>query len=142
MEATTDTKRPVTLFDKANFQLQNTIFQHDHIVMHGYIVSPLMNKSLHAVLVKICINGDDPLLLLPLLSAPPIPHCAHIHCLVSINVRQASVNVSGCHFSTWRNSVMHLFSICSSMSDITASTCNRILVGRFDLSCHTTNIHL
>ena len=98
MEATTDTKRTVTLFDKANFQLQNTIFQHDHIVMHGYIVSPLMNKSLHAVLVKICINGDDPLLLLPLLSAPPIPHCAHIHCLVFVNVQQALMNVIGCKF--------------------------------------------
>ena len=26
-------------------------------------------------------------------------HCAHIHRFVSINVQQASVNVSGCHFS-------------------------------------------
>jgi len=28
----------------------------------------------------------------------PPPHCAHIHCLVSINIQQASMNVSGCHF--------------------------------------------
>ena len=26
------------------------------------------------------------------------PHCAHMHCVVSINVQQPSVNVSGCHF--------------------------------------------
>ena len=28
----------------------------------------------------------------------PLPHCAHIHWLASINVQQASVNVSACHF--------------------------------------------
>lgn len=28
----------------------------------------------------------------------PLHHCAHIHCLVSINIQQTSVNVSGCHF--------------------------------------------
>jgi len=27
----------------------------------------------------------------------PLPHYAHIHCLVSINVQQASVDVSECH---------------------------------------------
>ena len=27
-----------------------------------------------------------------------VPHCAHIHCLVSINIQQASMNVSECHF--------------------------------------------
>ena len=31
-------------------------------------------------------------------SHPP-PHCANIHCLVSINVQQASMNVIGCNFS-------------------------------------------
>ena len=34
---------------------------------------------------------------LPLLHHP-LPRCAHIHSLVSINVQQASVNVNGCHF--------------------------------------------
>ena len=28
----------------------------------------------------------------------PPPHCANIHCLVSINVQQALMNVIGCHF--------------------------------------------
>jgi len=29
----------------------------------------------------------------------PPPHCANIHCLVSVNVQQASMNVIGCNFS-------------------------------------------
>ena len=38
----------------------------------------------------------------------PPPHCGHIHCLVSINIKQASVSVNGClFFSAWRNSVTH-----------------------------------
>lgn len=28
----------------------------------------------------------------------PLPHCAHIHCLVSINIQQASMNTNGCQF--------------------------------------------
>ena len=41
------------------------------------------------MLVKICISGGDPLSLSPLLKLTT-------HCLVSINVQQVSVNVSGC----------------------------------------------
>jgi len=28
----------------------------------------------------------------------PSPHCAHVHCLVSINVQQDSMNIFGCYF--------------------------------------------
>jgi len=28
----------------------------------------------------------------------PLPHCAHIHSLVSVNIQQTSVNISGFHF--------------------------------------------
>ena len=28
----------------------------------------------------------------------PLHHCAHIHCLISINVQHALMNGSGCHF--------------------------------------------
>jgi len=28
----------------------------------------------------------------------PPAHCAHIHCLVSLNVQQALMDVNGCHF--------------------------------------------
>ena len=40
---------------------------------------------------------------------PPPLHCAHILCLVSRNIQQALMCVSGCHFSsTWRSLVTHL----------------------------------
>ena len=58
---------------------------------------PAMNKSLYATLVKICTQGCDPLSLSPLLHHP-LPHCAHSHCLVSINFQQTSVDVNGYHF--------------------------------------------
>jgi len=57
-------------------------------------------------------------------------------------------------FPAWRNSVTHFPSICTSTSNAilldclsaaichTATTCNGILVGKFNLYCHTTNIHL
>ena len=81
----------------------------------------------------------------------PLPHCAHIHCLVSINMQQVSMNVSGCHFFSTRRDIMtSLCFICTSISDIILSDCpsaaichmatkrNGILVGRFNLYCHTT----
>ena len=83
------------------------------------------------------------------------PPCAHSYCLVSISVQQALMNVSGAiFFPLWRNSVTHLGFVCTSMSDTalsecpsaaichTATTCNGILVGRFNLYCHPTNICL
>ena len=84
----------------------------------------------------------------------PPSHCANIHCLVSVNVQQASMNVIGCNFSAWRNSITHLCFICTSMSDAILSDCpsavichtatkfNGILAGRFNLCCHNNNIHL
>ena len=56
----------------------------------SYAFSPAMNKNLHAVLLKICTERLHPL-----------PYCAHIHCSVSINVQQVSMNVSEC-------SVLHM----------------------------------
>jgi len=53
----------------------------------------------------------------------PSPHCAHSHCLVSINTQQAMMNISGCHFSTWRNSVLPLCFIHTSTSDAITSSC-------------------
>jgi len=43
--------------------------------------------------------------------------------LLSINVQQASVNASGCHFSMWRNSFPQLSFIHTSMSDAMLSDC-------------------
>ena len=41
------------------------------------------------------------------------PHCAHIHCWVSINVQQVSTNVHGWHFSAGGDSVTCLCFICT-----------------------------
>jgi len=64
-------------------------------------------------------------------NAPHSPHCAN--CLVSISVQQGSVNVNGCIFSTWRNSMTLLCFICTPMSDIILSQNHRIVQVRKDL---------
>ena len=108
----------------------------------SYAFSSAMNKSLYAAPVKICTSRDDTLL--------PLLKCT-IHYLAVFTRTQCQWVPS---FSVWRNSVTYLFFICTSMSDTmlsdcpsaaichTATTWNRILVGRFNLYCHTTNICL
>ena len=70
MVTTRDTKSTVTLFVKANFQLQNIIFRHSH---HEQYVLLMVNKSLCTVLINICTNRGDPVLLLSLLKCTT--HC-------------------------------------------------------------------
>ena len=84
----------------------------------------------------------------------PVPHCAHIHCLVSRNICKHQWLTVGAIFSMWRNSFPHLCFIGTSMSDAIlsdwpsaaichiATKCNRVLVGRFNLYCCTNNVHL
>ena len=91
----TKTKSTITLFDRANSKLQNIFFSIVTTIRCAF--SPAMNKSLHAALVNICTSRGDPLSLLPLLKCTIPPHCADIHCLISINVQHALMNVSGCH---------------------------------------------
>jgi hypothetical protein len=56
----------------------------------------------------------------------PLPHCAHIHCLVSANVQQASMNVKGGNFFfAWRNSMTRLCFIRNSMSDVILLQCKK-----------------
>ncbi len=55
-----------TLLDSVNSQLQNRIFNIATTIT--YVLSPVMNFSLHAVLIKTCISGGDPQLLSPLLN--------------------------------------------------------------------------
>jgi len=59
------------------------------------------------------------------------PHCAHIHCLVSIHLQQVSVIVNVCHFSAWVNSVTQFCFICTFMSNTIWAGCPS------DASCHT-----
>ena len=77
-----------------------------------------------------------------------------ISCLVFIYSYYQLMSIGVFFFSAWSNSVTHLCFICTSMSDAilsdcpfaanccTATKCNGILVGRFNLYCYTTNICL
>ena len=98
MENTTPTKSTITLFDKANSQLQDTSFQHSHC--HLLCISNsdeqepafLACKNLHG-----CPKCGMFLTSSPSLTHPS-PLCAHIHCLVCINAQQAPRNVNKCWF--------------------------------------------
>ena len=64
-----------------------------------------MNKSLHAALMQIYISrGDQQRFHICYNSVVVVetyyalPHCAHIHCLVSINIQQALMNVNSAIF--------------------------------------------
>ena len=98
------------------------------------------------------------------LSSTLLSHCwnalstnsLYSHPLFGLHKHSASTNE--CQwmqfFSAWRNSMTHLLFICTYMSDVIPSDCssaaichmatkyNGILVGRFNLYCHTTNIYL
>jgi len=112
---------------------------------------PVMNNSLHAALLKITTSRGGPLPTVAVATAethhPPLivltslwyPQMFSEHWRMSM----------GTIFSTWRNSVTHLCFMHTSMSDTTlsdcpsaviwhtATKCNGILVGRFNLYCHT-----
>ena len=62
------------------------------------VFSPMMNKSLHVMLKKnlqelrrhnVTVATTE--------KHHPSSHCAHIHCLVSINIQQALMNVNRCY---------------------------------------------
>jgi len=53
----------------------------------------------------------------------PLPHCAHIHCLVSINAQRISMNASGWCFFCMENLITHLCSTHTSLSDAIRSHC-------------------
>ena len=97
METATKTKSTLCLIEQ--ILSYKTVF-FNIVTTISYVFSPVMNFRLHAMLIKTCISGGDPQLLASLLNctAHPPAHCAHIHCLVSRNTQQASVNVNGCHF--------------------------------------------
>ena len=94
-ETTTDRKSTITLFDRANSHLQNTIFQH-HSTPPLTVFSSAINKSLHATLIKTCMSRGDPLL--------PLLKCTN-QCLTVLTptvwsprkVQQAPMNANGCH---------------------------------------------
>ena len=60
VESITDTKSTLTLSDRGNSQLQNTIV-FCIVTAISYAFLPAVNKSLHAMLVIICTSKCDPL---------------------------------------------------------------------------------
>ena len=60
MKAKTDTKSTITLFDRANLQLQNTVFPHSH--QHGLCIFNSDVQEPACCSIKICTSGIDPLL--------------------------------------------------------------------------------
>ena len=111
-----------------------------------------MNKSLHPVLIRICIATQS-VACHHCWNAASTPHCAHTHCLISINVQKSQLMSISAIVSAWRNSVPHFCFIHSPMVRHhsvrlsaaichTATKCNEILLGRFCLYHRTANIHL
>ena len=130
METATGTKTTITLFDRENFQLQNTIF-FNIVTTTSYAFLPAMNRSLHAALVKIYTSADYPLSLFPLLkhTTPCLtvliftvwsPSTFSKHWLMSL----------GATFSAWRNSMTCLCFMCTSVSDAILSDCPSAAVTR------------
>ena len=89
----------------------------------SYAFLPAMSKSLHATLVKICTCESDPLMAVTTAETQhPSPHCAHIYCLVSINVQQTSMSVKGYNFCC-----MQKFTFASSSLPCQTSMCQTYL---------------
>ena len=109
----------MTLFDTANYQLQYTLFER-RLTNINYAFSPAMNKSLHAVLIKICTSGGDPLL-------PLLKHTIQVSPYSPLGLHKHSISSDECQwvpfFSAWRNSMTHLCFIRTSVSDHILSDC-------------------
>ena len=73
------------------------------VTISSYAFSPAMNMSLHAALIKTC-TSEGHLVFHSCYNSVvakmhhPSTSLSHIHCLVSRNIQQVSVNVSGCNF--------------------------------------------
>ena len=122
MEITTDTKNAITLFDRANSQLQNTVFQRSH--HHLLCIFASNEQELHAALIKICTSATDPLWLLPMLK-----HTIHNLTVLTATagLHKCSSSIDECQwvpfFSTRRTSMTHLCFTCTFISDVILSDC-------------------
>ena len=105
METTTNIKNTITLTEQ--ILCCKTVFKNNYTTI-SYAFLPVMNTSLQGVLITICTAFKNMVNLhqqrRPTVAVTtakthhPLPHCAHIHCLVSISILQASMNDSECHF--------------------------------------------
>jgi len=126
METTTAMKRTITLFDRKNYQLQNTVFQHSHDRLLCITASNeqkpacYAHKSLH----------DRPEHGLSFTSSLWLPKRI-TYCLTVLTSTSWSPETLSKHqwmsvgaiFSPWRNSMTHLSLICAFMSDAILSDC-------------------
>ena len=114
MQTTTRSTR--TLFNRKNSQLQNMFF--NTVTIISYAFSPAMNNSLHVVLIKISTRGGNPLSLLPLLKCTTHHLTVHMSTVWSPQTFSKCQRMSmGAIFSTCRNSMTYLCSMCPSVSD-------------------------
>lgn len=71
----------------------------------------------------------------------PSSNCAHIHCLVTLNIQQTLMNVNGCNFffyiKEWTSASYTLSCWCCFVRLLSnkAKKCG-LFVGRFNLHCH------
>ena len=100
MEMTIDAKSITPPFHRENSQLQNTITQQNHHHFHQQWSRTWMlhiEKSAPAEVTH-CFTFVMTALFLGKGYPKSNFHCAHIHRLVSFNIQQTLMNVSGCHF--------------------------------------------
>lgn len=111
METGTDTKSTVTIFDRTTSKLQNSVLQHSAPTLGMH-----MSKSLHDVLIKICIAIQN----VTYLSS----HCHHfwnvLFTVLLFDLRKFSASEYQCvpFFSAEKNSITDLCFICTSVSDV------------------------
>ena len=98
-----------------------------------------MNETLHASLLNICTSKGDPLFHIcysgivarKMLLVQSNFHCTNIHCLISIDVQQVSVNVNGCNFFH-----MEKFNCTSLLHPHSHVRCHSV---RLTLCCHLSH---
>ena len=136
MGTTADTKSTLASFDRANSQLQN-IFQPSHHIICAFL--PMMNKSQHAVFIKVCTGRGDPLFHM---MASLLGKC----CPYSLSFTSPSFFLTG-HFTD--TPFIHTSMSDAILSDCPSAaichmeaTCNEILEGRVSVHCHAINIQL
>ena len=77
-------KGTVTLFDRANSQLQNTVFQHATTISYTFLSE--MNKNLHATLKDLHQWKRSTIAVATAKMHHLPPFCVHIYCLISISI--------------------------------------------------------
>ena len=105
-------------------KFSNSKYSHHHLL---YILSSKEQEPACHAHENLCLWRWSTVTVVSAEMHHPLPHCAHIHCLVSTNVQQVSMNVSvAIHFAR-RNSMTHLFFIHISISDAILPDCHLLL---------------